>query len=444
MELPILHKLFDEGSAVQRRLYAHHDYFSYIIPSTWFFTGVAFLGLIFYLPDIESGVQACKTVMSRFGEPTTAIDLLVGIVLLVLAFNATFIFGHILNGFAAGFLERVVVRKLLSYPFQLYEMKWNDRGSDRNDGERFRDTVLANPYNVHCVNLFPVLIGELAIFAFARVNGHAGTWVDQHKLLTFALAVLGSMIHFGCPYWVKGSRYAKQYPAGARVFKRLFFIHVAFLAIVAGTVGCFIAFQGAAGVLFTLPLGNLLLATVDHRLRRAGRGKHKRAVFRYLYFYLNLTFLNFAYFGAKMVGYGAAPSRDLIGRAKDLVGYTSESNDFFWMAELRIQQKSPEFHGTAYHARALQSMNRNLSNATAFVLLASAVAFTIRWPGGVRHGALIWIAVLAVLTYLFFVRYLFLFAGRHSRFLIRASALLAEEERPQVIATDQAELQTGA
>ena len=36
MELPVMHKLAEEGAALQQRLYAHSDYFSYIIPSTWF------------------------------------------------------------------------------------------------------------------------------------------------------------------------------------------------------------------------------------------------------------------------------------------------------------------------------------------------------------------------------------------------------------------------
>jgi hypothetical protein len=218
-----------------------------------------------------------------------------------------------------------------------------------------------------------------------------------------------------------------------RIFARLFFGHIAILIAVTGLVGWSIAYRGAASVLFALALTNLLLASLDQRLRRAGKGKHKRALARYVFFYLNLTYANLAYLGAKMVGYGAGPSRLLIGRAKDLVGYTSESNDFFWMAELRIQLRSAKFHDTAYHAMALQTMNRNLSNATAFVLLISVVSFLLRWPDGVRHGALIWVGALSTLSYLFFVRYLFLFAGRHSRFLIRAAALLAEEEQPRVV-----------
>lgn len=432
-----MHSVFEEGRAVQQRLYAHQDYFSYIIPSTWFVLGTATLALVFYQTVVEEAIAWFRHLCSQLGEPTTAFDLLAGIILIVVAFNATYVLGHILNGFAAAVLERVMVRKLLLYPFQLYELKWNDTASDRNDGERFRDAVLGNPYQLHCANLLPFFFLELTVYAFARVNGHTGTWVDEHRLLTFCLAAAITVVHLGFPIWLKGSRHARKHPAGARMFRWCFFVHIAVLVLVTALIGWAIGYHGKASILFILPLTNWLLATIDRRLRRKGKGRHKKPIVRYFYYYLTVTFMNFAYMGAKMVGYGAAPSRDLIGKAKSLVGYTSESNDFFWMAHLRIQKDAPQLYETAYHSMALQGMNRNLSNATAFVLVVSVVCFVISWPTGYRHGALLWVGALSMLSYLFFVRFLFLFAGRHSRFIIRAAALLAEREQPKIILPDQ-------
>ena len=60
MELPILHKVAEEGAALQQKLFAHSDYFSYVILSTWFLTGMRSFGYIFYLSVIDDLFIACK------------------------------------------------------------------------------------------------------------------------------------------------------------------------------------------------------------------------------------------------------------------------------------------------------------------------------------------------------------------------------------------------
>jgi len=431
METPIVHAALEEGLEAHQRLYAHRDYFDYVIPASWFLMGVAGFAFYFYRDVVDGAIKWMKALLHQVGEPTTAMDILAAIILLVVAFNVTYILGHVLNGFAAAVLERVFVRKLLRFPFQLYELKSKDKRKNRNDGERFRDAVLDNPYQVHCANLLPLLFFEVTLLTFARVNPHAGSWVDHHRAATFLLALGAVVAHFGIPHWVPSSRYAARFRDVIGLFRWFFWCHIVVLLLIGAIVGWAIAYQGTASVLVVLPLTNLLLALIDRRLRRQGRGRHRRVFVRCLYFYLTLTFVNFAYFGAKLVGYSAAPSRDLIARASRFVGYNSQENDFFWMTHLRVQKEAPTLYATVYHAMSLQGMNRNLSNATAFILAVSVGAFAIKWPEPFRYSALVWIAALAGLSYLFFVRYLFLFSGPHSRYILRAAALLAENEPMQ-------------
>src|ERR1043166_7201744 len=91
----------EEGREVQRRLYAHHDYFGNIIPSTWFVVGAAAGAFLFYRNETAAGLSAIKTFMRPLGEPTTGVDVLLAVILAIISFNLVYIVGQLLNGVAA-------------------------------------------------------------------------------------------------------------------------------------------------------------------------------------------------------------------------------------------------------------------------------------------------------------------------------------------------------
>ena len=434
MEPEVLARLLEEeGRDNARRLYAHQDYFSYIIPSTWFVIGVAILGLVFYPNNVSAGISALRKTLLRFGEPTTAIDLLAGVVILVMAFNTIYVLGHMLNGFASAFLERVIVRKLLRYPFQLYDNRLQRRDEQINDGDLFREAVIDAPYQVHCANILPLALMEITCWAFSRSDAHSDTWIREHAYQCALLCIVLTIAHLGLPKPITRSRLARRDRKGRRTFRWLFGGHIVVIVLASATLATTAIKFATAGVLFALPITNVALGVIDHRLRIRGHGRHRNTLARRLFLYLRYTFVNFIYFGAKMVGYAASPSVELIARAKEAANCGAETNDFYWLSYLRLQKESPAFFETAYHAMSIHSMNRNLSNATLFILIASITAFATQWPTGLTQTAFLWALSLWLCSYLFFVRYLYLLSGEHSRFVLRACALLAERDKRLVV-----------
>jgi hypothetical protein len=425
----------EEGREVQRRLYAHHDYFGNIIPSTWFVFGAAFGVFVFYRKAAAASLKDIKDFIHPLGEPTTGVDVLLAVVLAIIGFNLVYILGQLLNGVAAVTLDRVIVKKLLKYPFTLYELKWEKREQKRTDAQILREAVFESSYGVFCINIVPIVFFELALVAFGLNNPYGGSWVEAHKVLTIALTVVLVCTHFGIPSLRKARLIAEEEatnPSDAKL--ELILCHMIVVVLISIGVGLAIARAGWTLVILLLPITNGVIAVSERRLVAKYGPEFKSPAMKRSFLYMRRTFLNPAYFAAKLVGYGSSPDARLIGKAREAAGYDSRANDFYWMCQLRIENDAPRSYNTAYHGMAMYTMNRNLCNSTAFIAIASVVAFYIKWPDTPqKYLPLIWIAILCVMTYVFFIRYLYLFSGLYSKYVVRAVTFLEERNRPILV-----------
>lgn len=425
--------LEDKGREVQRRLYAHHDYFGNIIPSSWFLLGSLTGAFVFYRHELGVAFLRLKAFLQPLGEPSTGVEVVMAIMLAIAAFNVVYVVGQLLNGVAAVLLDRVIVKKLLQYPFTLYEMKWNNRDANLPDGQLFRDAVTKASYAVFCVNLAPVVFFELALVAFGRVNPHAGSWVQRHPTGTVFLSLVLVMVHFGIPSVRKARQVCGEGIETQTMRLELIWGHVTLIVISTAIVSIAISARGQTESILLLPLANVAMAIADRKLLLKYGAGYRSNEMRHVFVYARRTFFNPAYFAAKLVGYGTTPAAELLGKAIAEAKYDSRANDFYWMCQLRLENDAPRSYDTAYHGMAMYTMNRNLANATAFVTIASLVAFYAKWPNGIRYLALAWVGILCVLCYIFFVRYLYLFSGLYSKYVVRTAAFLADRQKPHVI-----------
>jgi len=367
----------EEGREVQRRLYAHHDYFGNVIPSTWFVIISLFGAFIFYRQSLSAGVSAIHRFVKALGEPTTGVDVLIAVVLAIASFNIIYVVGQLLNGVASVVLDRLIVKKLLRYPFTLYEMKWLQREEKRTDSSLLREAMLNATYAVFCVNLIPVVFFEFALVAFGRDHPYAGSWVQRHPLLTIGLSLVLVAAHFGVPRYRKAR---ETCGADDEAANALVVGHWAAIVIIAIFIGVSIAFAGITWVVLLLPVTNAIVAISDRKMLLRYGASYKTPAIRNFFVYVRRTFLNAAYFAAKIVGYSASPDAELIGRALTEAHYGSQANDFYWMCQLRLENEAPRSYDTAYHGMAMYTMNRNLCNATAFIAVISVIAFYVQWP----------------------------------------------------------------
>jgi hypothetical protein len=422
----------DQGREVQRRLYAHHDYFGNIIPSSWFLTGAMVGAFVFYRRSLATSLLSVRTFLVPLGEPSTAVDVVIAITLAILLFNLVYITGQLLNGVGSVVLDRLIVKKLLHYPFTLYELKWKNRDAMKTDTEIFREAMVDATYAVFCVNLVPVVFFEFALVAFGRQNPHAGSWVQRNPVLVLFLSILLVIVHFGVPS-IRKAREVCLKLGDPTAVTELVVGHVAVILISAVTIASFLVLLGWSSILLILPAANFAMAFGDRRMLLKFGSAYRSQNMKRVFVYARRTFVNPAYFAAKIVGYGSSPTTDLLGKAFIDAKYDSHANDFYWMCQLRLENDAPRSYDTAYHGMAMYTMNRNLCNATAFIVILSLVAFYVRWPQGVRHSALIWVAGLCVLTYAFFVRYLYLFSGLYSKYVVRTAAFLSDRKTPHLV-----------
>jgi len=415
----------EEGREVQRRLYAHHDYFGNVIPSTWFVIASLLGAFIFYRRSLALWVNAIHRFVQPLGEPTTGVDVLIAVVLAIASFNIIYVVGQLLNGVAAVVLDRWIVKKLLRYPFTLYEMKYQKRSDKKTDSIVLREAMLDASYAVFCVNLIPVVFFELALVAFGRVNPYPGSWVQGHPLLTIGLSLLLVLAHFGIPSYRKARETCGGDDEAATNRWELVIGHWTLVVFFSSIVGAVIAFAGITEIVLILPVVNAVVAAGDRKMLLKYGSPYKKPAMRHLFVYIRRTFVNASYLAAKAVGYGTLPDADLIGRALSDARYDSKANDFYWMCQLRLENEAPRLYDTAYHGMAMYTMNRNLCNATAFIAVMSVSAFYVQWPMDYHYSPLVWIAILCVLTYMFFVRYLYLFSGGYCKYVVRAASFMA-------------------
>ena len=424
----------DHGREVQRRLYAHQDYFGNIIPSSWFLIVVSVGAFMFYRPELARLMKAVHRFITSFGEPSTGADVVMAIVLAVITFNVVYVIGQLLNGVAAVVLDRTIVKKLLRYPFTLYELKCQNTDESRSDIDLFRQSVLEASYGVFCVNLVPIVFFELALVAFGRENPHTGSWVQTHPAATTLLTALMVTWHLGIPSLRKAREICEADSAPKDTHLDLFFSHIALLIIGTATVSIAIVGAGLTSIVLILPLTNIVLAVMDRRLLNKRTAEEVDPAQRRVFIYARRTFVNPSYFAAKLVGYGTAPDAGLLRKALAEAKYDSRANDFYWMCQLRLENEAPRSYDSAYHGMAMYTMNRNLCNATALAAVVSVAAFYVRWPEGFRHSTLLWVGILCLFTYMFFIRYLYLFSGLYSKYVVRAAAYLADRQTLHLIA----------
>ncbi|MGA8807322.1 MAG: hypothetical protein WB973_05545 [Thermoanaerobaculia bacterium] len=427
---------------MQRRLYAHHDYFGNVIPSTWFVIASLLGTFVFYRKSLAAAVDALHRFVQPLGEPTTGVDVLIAVVLAIASFNIIYVVGQLLNGVAAVVLDRLIVKKLLNYPFTLYEMKWRQRAENKTDAMLLREAMLGATYFVFCVNLIPVFFFEAALVAFGRMNPYAGSWVQKHPVFTLILSFLLVVAHFGIPSVRKAREICGRGEDAKNHRFELVIWHAVIISFFAIIIGATIALVGVTEIVLLLPFANLVLGYIDRKMLLTHGPNYKTAATHHVFVYIRRTFLNASYLAAKIVGYSASPDAELIGHALAKARYGSKANDFYWMCQLRLENEAPRSYDTAYHGMAMYTMNRNLCNATAFIAVISVVAFYVQWPDGYRYSPLVWITALCVLTYMFFIRYLYLFSGSYCKYVVRAAAFMANREPSTIVERPKEDLLT--
>lgn len=431
---------------VGRRLYAHYDYFGYVIPTVWFLLGLALTEKTVYKSNVGAGLFAWF--QATFEAPAKApsqspdglsvagqILLAVGVALIV--FQLIYILGHLLNGLSALLIDRVVVKKLLKYPAHLYLLKC--KHPNLTDHELSRRAVLSTSLAVTILpNLAPWLALECAaiVLQYRWRLEPAGLARDAGALgnLCALAAVAGACVlaHLGvpgCERVLRADINQEEAKGDRGRYTRLERLHAAILLVVwvAITSGLFVG--NWLGWLAVPSLLNAALVVGD-RVARDVNGEYRERWQEKSALYVRSTFVNWVNFVANLVDYGELPSRQVLTRAKQAVGdIPTETSDFFWLSWIRVQHGAPQLFSTSYHFLSMYGMNRNLCGATAMILLAGLTVFVLN-PGVVPDTAAMasWIVGLFLLSVLFFARYLYLYAGYFTKFTIRAAACLSVVE----------------
>jgi len=430
----MLERALEEHSLeVRRRLFAHQDYFGNIIPSSWFVLGTLTGAFVFYQNQLQGVAKAVREFIEPFGEPSTGVDIFLAVVLLMAAFNVIYILGQLLNGLAAILLDRIILKKLLQYPFTLYELKWTSRHLAKLDSALFRDAMLNASYGVFCVNLIPVVFFELSLLAFALQNPRTDSWVHDHEIRSLISSAVLVVIHFGIPSISKARDVCRSTLDAKDMTVQLVIGHILLIVVGAVILAMAVVANGFTWFILLLPIANFAMALGDRKMVKQYGMLYKTPAMRCVFMYARRTFVNPAYFAAKLVGYGSGPAAELIGKALQAARYGSAANDFYWMCQLRVENDAPRTYDTAYHGMAMYTMNRNLCNATAIVIVISLIEYYIHWPDNYRHMPLFWIAALCVITYAFFIRFLYLFSGAYSKYIIRAAAFVTDREQRVIV-----------
>ena len=412
----------EEFGDLKRKFHPHHDYLNLIIPSMWFGFGVCVLDFFFYGADhIARLLKQIVGLRPLFASASTSLEFFLSLALFVVGLTVIYVIGQMINGLSALLLDRLIVKKLLKYPFEIYQAR-SETSGDISDRTLFRNVVLHSTYLVFCLNLLPFIVIELVVTVFALRTKKLLVWIQTHPLVSAAAIVFLLYIHLGRPSRSKPRRQNVGDATYARHCTELFLYHwlaVIFLAIIewATVIGL-----GAVWMILALPLLNIILSVVERFVME--EWVYSRPYASHFYDYARACFTNPIYFAAKLVGYGDSPSRDVIRGVREGLGVTFQRSEFFWITYLMVQNRGAGASQTMYHFLAQYSMARNVCNATAFVLLASVGAFWLRWPTDHAQAVVVWAFGLCCLMYALFARYLYLYGAYFSKYVLRSAAYI--------------------
>ncbi len=415
------------ASETGKKLFAHYDYFGYVIPMTWFlFLFVYIERVLFQQGPLLALWDRFTTQLADFlKDKSTPLQIVVSVAVLLLAFNLMYILGHVLNGISALFLDRLLVKKYLKYPTELYLRKMTSPASA--DSAIVRRAAIESSYSLTAfLNIGPLVLLELVGFLVTvRRPDLVQLSLLHTNLIAVAVAVL-LRLHCGWPS-MRAARvdeegdYVHQY-ALLRKWHAVFLLWLFLLLYTA-----VLAFH-SYWPLAVLPILNLILAFMDKALREGVDYRSK--IIEKHFLYLRCTFQSWVYFCAQLSGYGHMPSRETLGAALSTVGASrSTPSDFWWLSSICLENLAPRSHPTAYHFMSLSGMNRNLCGST---LLAIGHFLGLYCAERGHHvnaaGFTAFLLVMLSLALLFLLRYLYLYSGYYSKFVVRVAAFLALQE----------------
>lgn len=430
---------------------------------------VVLLDFYFYKArHLKNILESVSALGKPFNSIGTGLEFFVALFLFMVVFTLFYALGQLINGASALILDRLIVKKLLKYPFELYLLRLKEPATKR-DHEILRDAVLDSTYFIFCLNLIPVVALEcvVTLFFFERHEfqiapaSYFGT--QQLSYLSVACIVFLVYIHFGYPSRRRGSDALSQNEISD--LDRLYRRHWVLVGLLTVLELLMMRLGLVAGILI-LPVLNVCIGIYDQRvrkqlkdnelaekmkleednklpedkeqreleeqreLRKQREAEQKEATQRAkqletaqrILDYLRSRFANPIYFAANMVGYGNFPSTSLIRMVRDEFVSEVEDKDFFWLTYLTVQNRNEGSSQTVYHFLAMYGMIRNLCNATAFAIVFSVGFFQMDWPNGHGAGVIVWTAILCGLMYALFVRYLYVYGPYFAKYLVRAAA----------------------
>lgn len=421
----------EEFSELRRKFHPHHDYLNLIIPSMWFVFGVCLHDFYFYGADhIRRVLSSVTNLRPQFASASTSLEFFLSLALFMVGLTVIYVIGQMINGLSALLLDRLIVKKLLKYPFELYQAR-SERPPEIDDSTLFREVVLHSSYGVFCLNLIPFIFLELVVTVFAWRVPSFTTWIQHSPWFSIVAIPILLYVHFGKPSRRKALRQPHDDdPKYAAHCAELVVYHWVMLVILAFLEFGLIVFLGWVVAILLLPAINFIVGYAERRVMKDW--VYSKPYARHLYNYARACFTNPIYLAAKLVGYGDPPGRRLILNVREKIGDAYQQSDFFWISYLIVQNHGAGASQTTYHFLAQYSMARNVCNATAFVLLASVGAFWLRWPTNHELEVVWWALGLCCLMYALFARYLYLYGSYFSKYVLRTAAYIFATTKEQV------------
>lgn len=426
----------EELHELRRKFHPHHDYLNLIIPSTWYLLGMT--GAEFYFYNASHLIAALKLLTGTsqyFTSASTSLQFFLALALFIAGFTAIYVVGQLINGFSALILDRTIVKKLLKYPFEIYQRRLQATVDDPRSF--YRGIVLEASYLMFCINLVPLVFLELVTVLFDMRIPAFSRWIGAHYLVTAPTLACTLWLHYGKPSSKRAIRWTgtgddSDVVTDYKNFARYHLLSIAVLFIIEYTVA--VTLEHVSAILL-LPTINWLIGYAERRLLHEDAKPTLRT--RRVFAYAKACFTNPIYFAAKLTGYAAAPSATLIRSVKTEVGMDLDEGDLFWMTYLTVQNRGSGSSQTVYHFLAMYGMVRNLCNATAMALLSSVAVFWIEWPVNHGQGVAVWSVGLCGLMYILFIRYLYVYGAYFSKYVIRAAAFVLRRPTTLLRAREQ-------
>ena len=414
----------EELHELRRKFHPHQDYLQLIIPSMWLMFGLTAADFYFYRAGhLKHVLTRMVEVAPFFKSASTSLEFFLALLLFIVVFTVIYVVGQLINGVSALLIDRLIVKKLLKYPFELYQRRFNVPEHEVSDRRLFKDLVLGSSYLIYCLNLIPfVFLETVAVLFAARVPAFRD-WLVAKSSITAGFLLVLFYFHLGLPTWRKPRRYPEHCSNAAEHYDAFATGHLAFFCTFYFAILYAILMFGWIWSVFGLLAVNLFIGFAERTAR--SDDEYSSALLRRFFFYSRLCFTNPTYFAAKLVGYGDIPSAATIRTVHAGLG-SGGSKDFFWMTYLTVQQHGGNATQTLYHYIAQYQMVRNLCNATAVMLLTSVAAFWNLWP--TEHGVAVvtWTLGLCLLMYALFARYLYLYGAYFNKYAIRAAAYVLQ------------------